>query len=196
MIFNPATRTAWLLPPRTASRSTVEALKPHGYRLTDNGRHRIDMEILATCKRVVCTVRHPLDVLVSWWSAARLPDFEAWLVDGLLTRKLPAYKWLILDPRDTAGPWSMFGRWTQHATELARFEDMGGALDRVTGKPVRRPVITEEVRGRDGRPWRDYYTPRALDAALAVFGDEMRGLSYGVAGMGYGPEDFGWPKAG
>ena len=187
MIHNPATSTAWLLPPRCASRATRKALKPHGYDLTGGyGRHHVHVSLLRSCTRVVCNIRHPLDVLVSWWSRDEIGgrDLETWLRDTLIARANGVYKWMLLAPRDKAGPLSMFGRWLPHATHLVHFEHLEAEASAIVGASVRVPLVRDEQRTRDGRPWASYYTPGALAMALEVFGGEVAALGYEIPARG------------
>lgn len=60
-------RLAFICHPRTASHATSKALRRAGFEYTGN-HHQIDEEFLKPWARsVACTVRNPIDVLVSWY---------------------------------------------------------------------------------------------------------------------------------
>jgi len=83
MLYHPKRRMAFICHPRTASHSTADVLYQYGFVRTGN-HHSIDEDALRVCTTVACTVRDPMETLLSWWryKGARkpFPDFmrEDW----------------------------------------------------------------------------------------------------------------------
>lgn len=60
-------KVCFVLPPRTGTRSIESALKRKRASCQD-GRHRIVEGSLRSCQLVVAAIRHPLEILLSWFS--------------------------------------------------------------------------------------------------------------------------------
>ncbi|MHA2062863.1 MAG: hypothetical protein ACXABY_00570 [Candidatus Thorarchaeota archaeon] len=184
MMYNSTTGIAWLLPQRTASRSTKAVLEDHGYVICGPGHHIVEHEMLTQCNRVVCNVRHPLDLLVSWWgvgSPENQRPFDEWLLEEFLKCKGAAYGATMEDPHDTTKPFSLFRRWTKHATELVRFETLKADIERVLGTSIGElPVIADRVRLGKDKHWSEFYTPAAMEAVLRKLGSEIKELGYSL----------------
>ena len=66
MLIHQEKKAAFILHPRTASHSIATAFRDIGF-IDTGGYHEIDSEWVKIAETVACTVRNPLDVIVSWY---------------------------------------------------------------------------------------------------------------------------------
>ncbi len=168
MYFHEPSATAYLVPPRTASRATAEVLQIAGFERVES-HHEICKETLDKADRVYCTVRNPFDCLASWWTSGQ-PRGGRWAKRGMSFEEyVIAFK---------ANRVHLFKRWTDHATDLVRYETLDRDLSEVVGCDVVAPRVTDRGSHRGGRHYSEYYTPRLRLFVDTEFGDELESLGY------------------
>ena len=177
----------YLANPRTATKSTAQALISVGFSQVDNvcaspsGLHHLtvkESERSTDGWTVFCTVRNHWDAVVSWmcfWDAETAEIAESgrlWTVDQM-RRSLDGNKW-VADDR----------LWHRHVPDsklLMRFESLGTDLGTVLclagiQMPVLQHLDANEIRG--GRPYQRFFTVETQDYVAERFAEEIRELGY------------------
>lgn len=209
MFYCPLTKEAYLAPPRTASRSISTVLKKHGWQRWLGRHDNLTVCNAVTAKkqppadmprqwsRVLCTVRNPFDVLVSWWTFIdeQPDDFNGWLQQWFLAGK-PSGAVRALPPR-------VFGEYRNDWTHVIRYErleqDLCAAFDwwepgmlGWTGHgDTRRWELLNPPQGQphDGypyeyrrKPYQEYYSDESRVLVETAYADELRELGYSFEG--------------
>jgi len=184
---------AFLLPPRTGTRSLEEALLGNGWRLVGN-RHKFTADELAG-RVVFCSVRNHFAALLSWHGVAHgwPGTFDEWL-ERLLRGDITGIG-KYLDFQALSRRWvdggrpdyvcTMWRRWTQHAQHLIRLESIGADMHRLVPGftlPALFPHVADAGSSRGLRPYQAHYSDRGRALVERVFGAEMQELGYSFEG--------------
>lgn len=140
---------AFICHPRTASSAISYCLRENlGFR---NLGHHHSVELVDGYRVIGCTVRNPLDTLVSWYFYDRHSplqgDFESWV------------KNFLENPIHFVQDGLFYGR--RLATHVLRFENLDFDFKRflemagLDHYPIPKRNISER---REGRPWQEFYT--------------------------------------
>lgn len=166
-----------VLPPRTGTRSVVEAIEPLGaYKV--GSKHRIPQE-MPDVDIVVSTIRNPYDVLVSWY---HFPDKE-WGQHRKYNIGGGGRSW----PEFLDYVFSGEHRWLEkstlpgadNASDFIRYElGVGVELNRILRLAGRPPVDVPHV-GRTVRPrYQAWYTLQQRQKVRERFADDFETFNY------------------
>lgn len=171
-------RIVYMAVPRTASRSVAQFLRrEHAAQITGRkgmgGHHGISGPDLQDCKhlgyRIICPVRNPWDVIVSWWHHNR-----NWF--GPTNAEFA--KFVGRFPIDGRNKYLYEGRlywsWAQHATRIVRYENLRQDLGRLLQVPINLP----EIGISDRKPYQDYYDDELREFVAEAFAPEIREYGY------------------
>jgi hypothetical protein len=158
----------YLACPKTASKSTKEALRPFGFekRL---GHHDFILEHPGDGWTVFSTVRNPWDLWVSWYcfSGGRGFPFSAAYIDAW------RHRWHNYYP----DPDSLFLAYTQAADEVLRYETLEADLQKLISPELVLPRINVGP-VRKGRDYHDFYDAATRDHVARVYATEIARYGY------------------
>jgi hypothetical protein len=169
MFYSDRLDCAYLMPPRTASRSVERWLCSNGFTSYD-GRHTIGTR---GARRVCVTIRNPWDTLVSWWGVLHEGlDFETWMTDRFLARTSACCAYI--------EPNTMWERWTMFATRIIRYEQLEADLAGTFAFPVElnRTRDTDSKR-QPGQRYQAIHTPRTRALVAEAYAAEIGEFGYG-----------------
>lgn len=178
MLYHPQHRIAYLLPPRTATRSVARWLESLGFQ-EHHGRHGTCAERLSEARRVFCTVRNHWDALVSWWGsvpceyeAGACSSFDEWLRRYYLSGESVCRAY-----HEADGMWS---RWLHFAHRTIRYEHLEQDLREAFPLESHLPKLKHigATTRREGRDYRELYTPSGAAAVYDLYGREIDALGY------------------
>ncbi len=169
MYVNEEKKAAFIAHPRTASVATGRTLSDLGFTIRGN-HHAFDPAWCPTDWIIFSTVRHPFDLLVSWYYNKRreIKTFQEWL---------PTFLTLSNQYLDQG---LFFGQ--AASTHVIRFENLQADFDRVMEEAGFPPaVITpQNVSDRPSRNFWDYYNWDLAHLMTGHFGREIYGNGYEV----------------
>lgn len=179
MYVSHSLRCVYMAVPRTGSRSVARWLQDdHAARASrkkavHGNHHGVDAPVLAECRkmgyRIICPVRNPWDVIVSWWhhnpnwfglGNAEFPQFVEWFPKHGRNRYLDEGR--------------LYSFWSQHATRIVKYERLRQDLARILHVPINLPHIGKSARG----PYQEYYTPELRDYVAEKFAPEIEQYGY------------------
>lgn len=150
MYVNKHYKAGFICHPRTASSATGHMLRRVGFDKYGN-HHAVAMRWLLPGWSIACTVRNPLDTLVSWFFYDRhhqhADNFELWLADFEINGNM----------------WTKNGLFygLQYANYVLRFEHLQEDWDnwlKLIGYRQRVVIPKRNVsKRREGRPWHEFY---------------------------------------
>ncbi len=179
MYYNEENNTAFLVAPRTGSRTIVHVIKQFGYKHVNRFHHGINPAQARKCDRVYVSVRNHWDALVSWHS--QNPDAGKGMSVGEWFRYI--YKEYVLAGRSDGmaryiEPDRMFGRWLEYATDLIRFETLEDDLRNVIQEDFELPHIKDGRSCREGRHYSEFYSDEDARYVGDIFAHEIERLGY------------------
>jgi hypothetical protein len=137
------------------------------------GRHDIESRLFGQCREIICNVRNPWDVLVSWYLYQQQGKLEG--------RSFGEYLlWVFGDSRHNGHIYQTPLQFAEYATEYVKADtDLSGQLQTIMNRwglpftPV--PHIGAAV---DRTHYRDYYTPDLVELVKGHYGYRMNILDY------------------
>jgi hypothetical protein len=171
-------RIIYMAVPRTASRAVRKFLvEEHRAREVGKkgfgGHHGIDGKVIRQCYdlgyKIICPVRNPWDVIVSWWhhnprwfgeANAEFAKFVEWFP------KHGKNKYLFEG--------MLYHFWAQHSTRIIKYEHLRADLARI----IRAPVNLEVIGKSDRKPYADYYDDELREYVAEAFAAEIEEYGY------------------
>jgi hypothetical protein len=165
------TRYGVILPPKTATRSYENALKRIGAK-ANSGRHGCPKELIQQQGVIVASVRHPCDVLVSWYHYDRRGARTGISFAGFIGLALSG-------EHDYLSKSTLPG--AEHASKFLRYED--GPFN--AWKSFQESIGMEpdcsffHIGAATGRkPWKAYYTGELLHVVGRAYKKDFQRFGY------------------
>lgn len=167
-------RIAFILPPKTGTRSIEHVIRGQLHAVKRGTRHSIDKSVIDAADVVVASIRNPFDVIVSWYHFHGAGEkvqrgFEDWL----------EYIWADPQNRVRHLEYSTLP-YAEHATEYIRYEE--GLAEQLNQFLVRHGYPKCEVphtgKCESRQPWPEYYTPEIQQRVLDRYGQDFKRYGY------------------
>ena len=166
-----------ILPPKTGTRSIERAIKRELNAERIGSRHDVDVRQLIGAAAVAATIRHPCDVLVSWYHYSVLGKKSGRRFGDFLDRVF----------RDDSGMQGRYLRYStlpgaEHAKHFICYEDgLENSLNIFLWSHGLPKVSLEHLGASiNRRPWREYYSRRLLRIVKDKFGQDFERYEYAI----------------
>ena len=171
MYLHEKMKVIFIAHPRTASSATSHLLLSLGFKVVAD-HHRIIRKAIQRDDLVFATVRHPLDVFVSWYCNKKREQasFSEWL---------PVFLEQATIMQDGLFPG------TPHCTHILKYESLQKYFTRFMihagfqEDQLEIPYRNVSMR-RKGRPFMSYYTPKTIQMVTERFQDEFKQHGYNI----------------
>lgn len=177
-------KAAWILPPKTGTRSVEKVLRDKFHGACKAGRHGVARQELRDVDLVIASIRHPCDVLRSWAdyhpSGRKSKSFGHWLkTQAGADEKIRPINYLEKSTLPQA----------HLATEFCRYENgLEAEFNRILrdlgwGQP---PIVLGHIgKAEKPTPWQELFTPdlrrivrEKYHADFERFGYDLRDFNY------------------